>query len=140
MNSNFINQLQNFKLTLNTEDLKKIEELVQLVEIYNQEFNLVSKKSLSNIYNDHIADSLSIALIDLNEYNIDNTFSLVDIGSGAGFPGIPISILFKNSKITMEQAEDIVENIGDKLLKKLLSDQVKQVKAYVQAGNAYEKD
>ena len=40
----------------------------------------------------------------------------------------------KNSKITMEQAEDIVENIGDKLLKKLLSDQVKQVKASMLSG------
>lgn len=104
MNKKFISQLSKFNLYLEPDALQKIDEYVEFITLRNQEQNLISKNSINNIYIDHIADSLSFALIDLEQYKLDDKFTLIDIGSGAGFPAIPISILYKNSQITMVES------------------------------------
>jgi 16S rRNA (guanine527-N7)-methyltransferase len=69
----------------------QIEKYIEELKKWNRSINLVQKDTLDNIWNRHIEDSLT--LIDL----LNKGDRIIDIGSGAGFPGIPLVIHgFKN--------------------------------------------
>ncbi len=74
--------------------LKKYEEML-INE--NKELNLIGKSTLNKIWNRHFLDSYQV--IDLIDKNVK---TLVDIGSGAGFPGLIISIIAKDRKIPIK--------------------------------------
>jgi len=112
-------QLDQFNITLDDNDYNKIDKLVEIITLKNKEINLVSKNSLQNIYIDHIADSLSFMLINLSEHNINSTFNLIDLGSGAGFPAILIALLYQNSQITMVESTSKKTNFIKETAEKL---------------------
>ena len=74
--------------------LEKYEEM--LIE-YNKNLNLIGKSTISNIWHRHFMDSSQV--IDLID---KNTKTLVDIGSGAGFPGLVLSIMADDRKIPIK--------------------------------------
>jgi len=71
--------------------LKKYEKL--LIE-YNKKINLIGKSTVKNIWNRHFLDSVQV--IDFIDKNDE---SLVDLGSGAGFPGLVLAIAAKDRKL-----------------------------------------
>ncbi|MGC1494947.1 MAG: 16S rRNA (guanine(527)-N(7))-methyltransferase RsmG [Sulfitobacter sp.] len=69
------------------ETYEKLQQFVQLVEKWNPKINLVSKASISDIWERHILDSIQL-------FNIaPKTGKWVDLGSGGGFPGIVVAIM-----------------------------------------------
>ena len=72
------------------ETMQKLEKFVAILCEWNEKMNLVSKNSLSDVWVRHILDC-----VQLLKYIDPNTHNLVDIGSGAGFPGIVLAILMK---------------------------------------------
>ena len=91
------------------------EDQINLFKIYlaelkewNKKFNLVSFKTDEELIFRHFADSLS-ALKSLTKLN-KNDPSIVDLGSGAGFPGIPIKIALPQAQLTL--VESIVKKCG----------------------------
>jgi 16S rRNA (guanine527-N7)-methyltransferase len=72
----------------------------------NNKFNLTSYSSFSNLLEKHVRDSLEVLKID--KINEKKCIKLIDIGSGCGFPAIPIGIFKKDWNITL------VESIGKK--------------------------
>ncbi len=78
------------KKSLNILDIKNNQNLKQYVDFlleYNTKINLVGKSTIDDIWNRHILDSLQILNL------IDNQdIKIADLGSGAGLPGIPLSI------------------------------------------------
>ena len=89
--------------SVSRETFERLEFFVQLVEKWNPKINLISKSSVSAIWDRHIADSMQL-------YGLVPKFNVwVDIGSGGGFPGIVISILSMensgNSAITMVESD-----------------------------------
>jgi len=75
---------------------KIYEDYISLIKEYNEKINLVSKKDINKIYTRHILDSLFIKKF----LNFENK-TAIDIGSGAGFPGIPLAISNPSLKIDL---------------------------------------
>ncbi len=84
------------------------EQLVQLESLYldwNSKINVISRKRMDNFYEVHVLHSLSIAKwIQFK----DNT-KIMDLGTGGGFPGIPLAILFPNCHFLL------VDSVGKKI-------------------------
>ena len=96
---------QQFNLTLTTDQLAAFDHYSRELIAWNQRVNLTRIVAPEEIEVKHFLDSLSVclALPDLSA-----SFSLVDVGSGAGFPGLPLKIALPAIRLTL------VESIGKK--------------------------
>lgn len=72
----------------------RFENLRELYNYWNQRINLISRKDIKSLYLHHILHSLSIARI----IQFSPHTKIIDIGTGGGFPGIPLSILFPEAQ------------------------------------------
>lgn len=77
----------------------------ELIE-WNQKFNLTAIRDVAGIRTKHFLDSFSCVLV----WKAVPPASLIDIGTGAGFPGIPLKIIYPNTKVTL------VESVGKKAM------------------------
>jgi 16S rRNA (guanine527-N7)-methyltransferase len=84
-------------LVITDEQLLLLGKFVDLLILKNQEINLISQKSESNIWEDHILHSLSF----LFYIKLKKDAKILDLGSGGGLPGIPLKILFPQMGITL---------------------------------------
>ena len=85
-------QILSKNLKFNNKKIELIEEFVKDVLIYNNKYNLISKSSEKKIWKRHVLDSAQlIKLLDHKSFN-----SLADLGTGAGFPGILLSIFYSD--------------------------------------------
>ena len=91
------NIFEKLNLKVNYKEEKKFEKYAKLLVEYNQKFNLTSICEEEEIYLKHFADSIFGA-----EFINGNT--LIDIGSGGGFPAIPLKIVCENVELTMMDA------------------------------------
>ena len=83
----------------------RFENLGELYNYWNQRINLISRKDIKSLYLHHILHSLSIArVIQFNPHT-----RIIDIGTGGGFPGIPLSILFPEAQFYF------IDSIGKKI-------------------------
>ena len=93
----FIKALNDINVTLTQNQLDQLNKYYELLVEYNKVMNLTGITEKEEVYLKHFYDSLTIIkIIYLN--NID---SLCDIGTGAGFPGLVLKIVFSNLKITL---------------------------------------
>jgi len=97
MDEYFDNFLILDKFNVSRETYSILNEFRELIIEKNKEINLISTKSIKNSRNRHIIDCAQVIdLIDINSK------TCTDIGSGAGLPGIVLSILLKDKKIDMK--------------------------------------
>ena len=78
----------------------QIEKLSQLKEIYddwNSKINVISRKDMDNFFVHHVLHSLSIA----KDVNFIPGTTILDVGTGGGFPGIPLAIIFPDCEFTL---------------------------------------
>jgi len=68
--------------------LQQFRQLEYLYKEWNEKINVISRKDIDSLYEKHILHSLAIAVL----CNFDNGAQVVDIGTGGGFPGIPLAI------------------------------------------------
>lgn len=93
----FTKELENMGIKLNSTQLNLLEEYCNFLLEYNQHTNLTAIKNKDQVYLKHFFDSLTIVkAIDLNNFH-----NLLDIGTGAGFPGMVLKIVFPNLKVTL---------------------------------------
>ena len=93
----FIKEVKKLGITINEDNLNKLEIYKEFLKEYNSHTNLTAIKNEEDIYLKHFYDSLTIAkVIDLSTKD-----SLLDIGTGAGFPGMVLKIFYPNLKVTL---------------------------------------
>ncbi len=90
---------------ITSEQKNQFAELEVLYKDWNEKINVISRKDTDSLYEKHILHSLGIAKV---MQFADNT-KILDIGTGGGFPGIPLAILFPNAHFTL------VDSIGKKI-------------------------
>ena len=96
-----------FKYFPNLSDEQR-QQFVQLEELYkdwNQKINVVSRKDIDELYLRHVLHSLGIAKV--QQFKAGSR--ILDVGTGGGFPGIPLAIFFPEAKFTL------VDSIGKKI-------------------------
>jgi 16S rRNA (guanine527-N7)-methyltransferase len=79
---------------LKEDQLHKLSRLKELYDEWNAKINVISRKDMDQFYCNHVLHSLSIAMIHSFEVNEN----VLDIGTGGGFPGIPLAIIFPETK------------------------------------------
>ncbi|MDA9597014.1 16S rRNA (guanine(527)-N(7))-methyltransferase RsmG [Flavobacteriaceae bacterium] len=84
---------------------KQLESMFELYKEWNEQINLISRKDMDYFYLHHVLHSLSIAKF----LTIKSGSKIMDIGTGGGFPGIPLAILFP------EVAFHLVDSTGKKI-------------------------
>lgn len=95
--SEFIEELKKINIEPTEEQLEQLNKYYELLIEYNKVMNLTGITEKDQVYLKHFYDSLTI--IKVIDLNMEET--LCDIGTGAGFPGIVLKILFPNLKITL---------------------------------------
>ncbi len=92
----FIYECKKINIIIDDKIIDKLEKYIKLLIIWNEKFNLTTIIEEKDIFLKHFYDSLCLAkAVDLNDKKI------CDFGTGAGFPGMVIAIVFNNSNITL---------------------------------------
>lgn len=89
---------------INVEQRAQFRALGPLYQEWNAKINVISRKDIDNLYMHHVLHSLGIAKV----VNFRQGSNILDIGTGGGFPGIPLAILFPNCKFKL------IDSIGKK--------------------------
>ncbi|MBM3412794.1 MAG: 16S rRNA (guanine(527)-N(7))-methyltransferase RsmG [Bacteroidetes bacterium] len=97
--------LQQYFTEFTPVQLAQFEQLGPLYAEWNEKINVISRKDIEALYERHILHSLSIAAVG----NFAKGSSIIDIGTGGGFPGLPLAIFFP------EVSFHLVDSIGKKL-------------------------
>lgn len=82
---------------LTLDQLKKYESLLELYSEWNAKINVISRKNMDQFYCNHVLHSLAIAKL----YSFEPGEEILDIGTGGGFPGIPLAIMFPETQFTL---------------------------------------
>ena len=88
---------------------ERLQNFEQLFKIYNSHTNLVSKNDEKVLFEKHIYDSLCLALF-FKKFNINTSAKILDVGTGGGFPSLPLAIVFPQLQIY--PLDSIAKKIG----------------------------
>ena len=111
----FINKVEELGINLTEDQLKQLDMYCNFLLEYNSHTNLTAIKEEEQVYLKHFYDSLTfIKAIDVTKYE-----NLLDIGTGAGFPGMVLKIVFPNLEVTLLDSNNKKINFLKELTMKL---------------------
>lgn len=98
-------QLKKYFPEISNMQYEQLNSLLPLYRSWNQKINVVSRKDIDNLMLHHVVHSLCLAKI--VQFRADS--SILDVGTGGGFPGIPLAIVFPEANFTL------LDSVGKKL-------------------------
>ena len=100
---------------LTIEQIKRFDKLYMLYNHWNAKINVVSRKDIDELYLKHVLHSLSISKV----IQFKKNTSILDVGTGGGFPGIPLAILFPECKFLLVDSINKKINVVEEITKSL---------------------
>ncbi len=97
--------ITNYFQGLTEQQLEQFAQLSSLYELWNAQINVVSRKDIEELYLRHVLHSLAIAKV----VSFKPKTKILDVGTGGGFPGIPLAIMFPEVEFVL------VDSIGKKI-------------------------
>lgn len=85
--------------------IQQFSKLKELYTFWNSQINVISRNDIEHLYERHVLHSLGIAKV----IQFDPVSKVIDVGTGGGFPGIPLSIIFPETKFYL------IDSIGKKI-------------------------
>ena len=111
----FVNNLKDLNIDIDDDKLNKLDIYYNYLIEYNNHTNLTAITDKKDVYLKHFYDSLTIVKsIDLSTIN-----TLIDVGTGAGFPGMVLAIMYPNIKVTLLDSNNKRINFLNELRDKL---------------------
>ena len=100
-----IDLVEKYFKNLTNHQQQQFTELSELYEFWNRRINVISRKDISRLYERHVLPSLSIA----TKTSFKPGTRVLDVGTGGGFPGIPLAIMFPETDFVL------LDSIGKKI-------------------------
>lgn len=105
MESSEVLKLKKYFPNLTEKQIILFSEISELYRFWNKKINVISQKDIENLFIRHILHSLSI----VKKIQFKPSENVIDIGTGGGFPGIPLAIMFPETQFTL------IDSIGKKI-------------------------
>lgn len=129
----FINELEKLGINLTESQEKKLEQFYALLLEWNEKINLTRITDKEEVYLKHFYDSLTLSKV----VNLNNINTLCDVGTGAGFPGIVLKIVYPNLNITLIDSLRKRVNYLNEIIKELELDNIEAIHT---RGEYYNKE
>ena len=119
----FLEELRKINITPTLLQLKQLDKYFELLVEWNKKINLTRIIDEKEVYLKHFYDSLTISkVVDLNNYS-----TLLDFGTGAGFPGMVLKIFFPNLKVTLVDSLQKRINFLNEVIRKLELNEIETI-------------
>lgn len=120
-----IDGTKKFGISLSEEQIEKFYHYYEILIEWNKVMNLTAITELEDVIYKHFIDSLSF--VKAVEETDNNKYNLIDVGSGAGFPGIPLKIVFPNFSVVLLDSLNKRVNFLNEVISKLNLMEIKAV-------------
>ena len=105
----------NYFPNLTTHQIQQFNYLDNLYRFWNSRINIISRKDIDSLYVNHVLHSLSIAKV----IDFKSNTRVLDVGTGGGFPGIPLAILFPEVEFMLLDSINKKINVVNDIVNKL---------------------